>query len=258
MSNLSDVISCLKKIKKKNLGQNKDNSINYLNKDYDYSKESAIEAVEKAVKENLVKIVLFNVKDSYRNVDKDDNTILALDTRQNEPESIETISESDNLNIEETLVDTPTPISNSERILVLERRLEEFSRSIENRLLSIEDQIIGPCDTNKKSNNMSDNVFCLDLLKNWVVDLERQTTEKDAIISFLSKQLINKNRYGDSCNGTTVNDHNGSFHERAEIINNNFPLGQDNKQDKGKNVIIVGDSILNKKSKDCKRLLFLS
>ena len=100
MSNLSDVISCLKKIKKKNLGQNKDNSINYLNKDYDYSKESAIEAIEKAVKENLVKIVLFNVKDSYRNVDKDDNTILALDTRQNEPESIETISESDNLNIE--------------------------------------------------------------------------------------------------------------------------------------------------------------
>ena len=76
-------------------------------------------------------------------------------------------------------------------ILVLERRLEEFSRSIENRLLSIEDQIIGPCDTNKKSNNMSDNVFCLDLLKNWVVDLERQTTEKDAIlVSYQSNLLI--------------------------------------------------------------------
>ena len=76
-------------------------------------------------------------------------------------------------------------------ILVLERRLEEFSRSIENRLLSIEDQIIGPCDTNRKSNNMSDNVFCLDLLKNWVVDLERQTTEKDAIlVSYQSNLLI--------------------------------------------------------------------
>ena len=76
-------------------------------------------------------------------------------------------------------------------ILVLERRLEEFSRSIENRLLSIEDQIIGPCDTNKKSNNMSDNVFYLDLLKNWVVDLERQTTEKDAIlVSYQSNLLI--------------------------------------------------------------------
>ena len=41
---------------KKNLGQNKDNLINYLNKDYDYSKESAAKAVEKAVTKNLVTI----------------------------------------------------------------------------------------------------------------------------------------------------------------------------------------------------------
>ena len=100
MSNLSD-ISCLKK-DKKNLGQNKDNLINYLNKDYEF----ALEAIEKAVPENLAKIVLFNRKDSYGIVDKDDNTILAFDTQQNEPELIETISESDNLNIEATLVDT--------------------------------------------------------------------------------------------------------------------------------------------------------
>ena len=189
-----------------------------------------------------MKIVLFNGKDSYEIVDKDDNTTLVPDTQQNETESIETISESGNLNIEETLVDTPTPISNSEMILVLERRLAERSRSIENRLLSIEDQITSACATNKKSNNMSDNGFCLDLSKNRVVDLERQVDEKDAIISFLSKQLINKNRYGDSCNGTTVNDRNGSFHERAEIMNNNFSLGQDNKIDKGKKVVIVCDS----------------
>ena len=92
---------------------------------------------------------------------------------------------------------------------------------------------------------MSDNGFCLDLLKNRVADLERQVTEKDAIISFLSKQLINKNHYGDSCNGTTVNDHNGSFQEKAEIINNNFPLGQDKKENKAKNAIIVDDIIVD-------------
>ena len=80
--------------------------------------------------------------------------------------------------------------SNSEMILVLEKRLEEFSRSKENRFLSAEDQIIGARDTNRKSNNMSDSGFCLDLLKNQVFDLERQVTEKHAIISFLSKQLI--------------------------------------------------------------------
>ena len=149
MINLSDVISCLKNIKKKNLGQIKDNLINYL-KDYGYRKESAIEAVKKAVTENMVKIVFFNGKDSYRIVDKDGNTILVPDTQQNEPESTETISESDNLNIEETLVQTRTPTSNSEMILVLERRLEEFSRPVGNRLLSIEDQIIVARDTNKK------------------------------------------------------------------------------------------------------------
>ena len=45
-----------------------------------------------------MKTVLFNGKDSDRIIDKDDNTILVPDTQQNEPEPIETISESDNLN----------------------------------------------------------------------------------------------------------------------------------------------------------------
>ena len=35
------LLSCLKKIKTKNLGQNKDNLINYLSKDYGHRKESA-------------------------------------------------------------------------------------------------------------------------------------------------------------------------------------------------------------------------
>ena len=38
-----------KKDKKEKLGQNKDNLINYLNKDYGYSKESAIEVEKQAV-----------------------------------------------------------------------------------------------------------------------------------------------------------------------------------------------------------------
>ena len=51
-------------IKIKNLGQNKDNLINYLSKDYGYSKESANKVIEKSVKENTVKIALFNGKNS--------------------------------------------------------------------------------------------------------------------------------------------------------------------------------------------------
>ena len=60
MSDLSDVISCLKKTKKKNFGQSKDNWINYLNKDCGCSKESTIGVVEKVVAENVVKVVWFN------------------------------------------------------------------------------------------------------------------------------------------------------------------------------------------------------
>ena len=78
MSDIVDVVSCLKKIKTKNLGQTKDNLINYLSKDYGYSKESANKVIEKAVKDCfvcfdcfdwMVRIVLFNGKNSYRIVE---------------------------------------------------------------------------------------------------------------------------------------------------------------------------------------------
>ena len=161
MSNLFDVISFSKKIKRENFGQNKDNLINYLNKDYGYSRESAIEVVQKAVTENMLNIVLFNGKDSYRIVDNVGNTILVPNTQQNEPESIEAIPELDESNIEKTLVDTPILFQ------ILERRLEEISRSIENKFLSIEHRVTSARDfnINKKGNNTSYSGFCLDLLK---------------------------------------------------------------------------------------------
>ena len=66
MSDIVDVVSCcLKKIKIKNPGKNKDNPINYLSKDCGYSKESANKVIENAVKENMVRIVFFNGKNSY-------------------------------------------------------------------------------------------------------------------------------------------------------------------------------------------------
>ena len=68
----------------------------------------------------MVKIVLLNGKNSYRLVDNDVNTILVPDTQQNEPESIVSTSESDELNIEENLAELLNPISNSEMIFALE------------------------------------------------------------------------------------------------------------------------------------------
>ena len=81
MPNIVDVVSCLKNIKTKNLRQNKDNLINYLSKYYSYSKEAANKVIEKAVKENMVRTVLFNGKNSYRIVENGENTFIVPETQ---------------------------------------------------------------------------------------------------------------------------------------------------------------------------------
>ena len=102
MSDIADVVSCLKKIqKKKNLGQNNDNLINYLSKDYGYSKESANKVIEKGVKKNMVRIALFYGKNSYRVVENRENTIIVSktqlnDTQQNDADATEAIFEEGN------------------------------------------------------------------------------------------------------------------------------------------------------------------
>ena len=232
MSDTVDVVSCLKKIKTKNLGQNKDNLINYLSKDYGYSKESANRVIEKAVKENVIRIVLFDGKNSYKIVENGENTMIVPetqlnDTQLNDADTTEAISEERNaLTIEETVVGTPVHMLNDEIIFTLEKTFETFSESIESRLLNIEEQIIDARDRRieKKGDDNSDNAFCFNLLKNRISELERQIIEKDAVINFLSNQLVNKNLNGDSGVNKTVNDHNNSFQERVDnIVNNNLP-----------------------------------
>ena len=220
MSDIFDVVSCFKKIKTKNLGQNKDNLINYLSKDYGYNKESANKVIEKAVKENVVRIVLFNGKNSYRIVENGENTMIVPetqlnDTQLNDVDTRQAISQERNaLTIEETVVGTPAHMLNDEIISTLEKKFETFSESIESRLLNIEEQIIDARDRRieKKGDDNSDNAFCFNLLKNRISELERQIIEKDAVINFLSNQLLNKNLNGGSSVNKTVNDHN-SFQE---------------------------------------------
>ena len=145
MSDIFDVVSCFKKIKTKNLGQNKDNLINYLSKDYGYNKESANKVIEKAVKENVVRIVLFNGKNSYRIVENGENTMIVPetqlnDTQLNDVDTRQAISQERNaLTIEETVVGTPAHMLNDEIISTLGKKFETFSESIESRLLNIEE-----------------------------------------------------------------------------------------------------------------------
>ena len=118
-----------KRDQNKNLGQNKDNLINYLSKDYGYSKESANKVIEKAVKENVVRIVLFNGNNSYRIVENGENTMIVPetqlnDTQLNDADTREDISEERNaLTIEETIVGTPAHMLNDEIISTLEKKV---------------------------------------------------------------------------------------------------------------------------------------
>ena len=137
------------------------------------------------------------------------------DTHLNDADTTETISEERNaFTIEETVVGTPAHMLNDEIISTLEKKFGTFSKSIESRLLNIEEQIIGARDSRieKIGDDNSDNAFCLNLLKNRISELELQIIEKDAVINFLSNQLVNKNLNGDSVVNKTVNDHN-SFQE---------------------------------------------
>ena len=185
-----DVISWLKKIKKKSLGQNKENLTNYFVKNYGYDKVSATEFVERAVEDEAVKIVQFNGKDSYRMITKDDTTILAPDTQSTELESSDCILETECRQIiNESAVENPT--TNTEAV---EKLFKDFVKSVENRLLAIEDRLIGAnLDVRSVENSSEEKDICFKILTNQVSELERQILEKDNVINFLTKQLPSNN-----------------------------------------------------------------
>ena len=170
ITDIVDVVSYLKTFKTKNLGQNKDNLINYLSKDYGYNKESANKVIEKAVKENVVRIVLLNGKNSYRIVENGENTMIVPETQLsgtqlNDADTTEAISE-EKL-VEKTVVGTPAHMLNDEIISTLEKKFEAFSESIESRLLNIEEQIIGARDSRieKIGDDNPDNAFSFKLIE---------------------------------------------------------------------------------------------
>ena len=84
MADLNKVFLCLQKIKSKNLGQNQDNLKSFLVKDYEYGPELAENVIDEAVQANIVKLLIFNGKISYRIVKTDsvhDATISVPDTQ---------------------------------------------------------------------------------------------------------------------------------------------------------------------------------
>ena len=85
MSNFNKVVLSLQKIKSKNLGQNQENLVHYLVKDFGFSNDEAEILIVDAVKANAIKSGIFNGKTSCRIVKTDnvsDATVLFLDTQE--------------------------------------------------------------------------------------------------------------------------------------------------------------------------------
>ena len=67
---------------------------------------------------------------------------------------------------------------------------------MEKRLQNIEDQIIGTQLSNLSGNNVSgkavtsESFLHVDILKNRILELEKQLSEKNTITDFLTKQLV--------------------------------------------------------------------
>ena len=60
MSNLNKVTLSIQKIKIKNLGENQENFVNYLVKDYRFANDEVEILIDQAIHTNVIRSVLFN------------------------------------------------------------------------------------------------------------------------------------------------------------------------------------------------------
>ena len=82
-------------------------------------------------------------------------------------------------------------------MVLLDKKFSSFIEYIiEKRLHILEDQIIGLQNVNLPRNVVnlatSENSLYVDLLKNQIPELEKQLTEKNALISYLTTELVTK------------------------------------------------------------------
>ena len=113
------------------------------------------------------------------------------------------------------------------------KKFKYFQESVESKLCLLEDQIIS-----SKTSDTSG--FIVTILKDRISSLEGQLKSKDAVIEFLTKQLLTSN----------VNNSQMKNCDRSLCDNNSSEESSDNKIDKRndqqkKKLVITGESMLN-------------
>ena len=123
------------------------------------------------------------------------------------------------------------------------KKFKYFQESVESKLCLLEDQIISSktSDTsNSDTSNSDTSGFIVTILKDRISSLEGQLKSKDAVIEFLTKQLLTSN----------VNNSQMKNCDRSLCDNNSSEESSDNKiykrnDHQKKKVVITGDSMLN-------------
>ena len=142
--------------------------------------------------------------------------ILVPDTQTGNSEDERTDDDTNTIFPEESTTENNIVEKREESISVLtENKFSSLIQSIEKRFHNIEDKIIGFQNMNLSRNSVNpttpENNLYVELLKNRISDLEKQLTEKNAIINFLTTQLVTKSQDKSVHNNIRNNKHHRRY-----------------------------------------------
>ena len=142
--------------------------------------------------------------------------ILVPDTQTGNSEDERTDDDTNTIFPEESTTEDNIVEKREESISVLtENKFSSLIQSIEKRFHNIEDKIIGFQNMNLSRNSVNpttpENNLYVELLKNRISDLEKQLTEKNAIINFLTTQLVTKSQDTSVHNNIRNNKHHRRY-----------------------------------------------
>ena len=188
------VVLCLEEIKSKTLGQDPDNLRNFLMKDFNYDCEEAMKLIDEAIVANIIKSAIFNGKIACRIIRADskaDHTIIVPETDEDNSHVAQ--------NHETAVIKDSHIPPNDQPISTILTIIENFRfwlEAVEKRLMKIEDHFIGlgipTLAINPNSGNTIQDNFYTNSLRNRISKLEKQLADENAIIDFLSAQIISK------------------------------------------------------------------
>ena len=215
-------------------------------KDFNYDCEKAMKLIDEAIVANIIKSVIFDGKVAFRIIRADsnaDDTIIVPETQEDNSHVVQNdVIEDRNCCTETGVIEDSQTPPDDQQISKILTVIENFCSSLEavqKRFMKIRDHIIGLSNPVSAINsNAAQDSFYSNLLKNGISELETQLADKNAIIDFLSVQIISKppdlqkNKRSD----------NGQVNNKSDYAG--LPMKKSS-DDRTKNVIIIGDSMLN-------------